>query len=164
TELGVWLYDGNTQTWTEENDKMGRVPVHSLRFQATKSFGCEVLYAGTHGRGIYRSTDFLVAGCEGIFPDDTVAIERLNPISQLQLYPNPMRQKSVLQITLIETSDVGLQVFDLQGRMLRHQELGELAARTHKIEVERGGLIAGNYVVVLSSGDKRVSKKLVIVD
>lgn len=164
TELGVWLYDVNTQTWTEENDKMGRVPVHSLRFQSIKSFGCEALYAGTHGRGIYRSIDFLLAGCEGIFPDDTVGIEGLNPISQIQLYPNPMRQKSVLEITLIETTDVSLQIFDLQGRSVRHRELGELAARKHKIEVERGELIAGNYVVVLFSGDKRVSKKLMIVD
>lgn len=162
TELGVWQYDADTQTWTEENDKMGRVPVHSLKLEQTKAVGCEVLYAGTHGRGIYRSTHLLLPGCAGIFPDDTVAIETLDAISQIQLYPNPMRQKSILEIVLLEKTEVNLQIFDLQGRMLRDQKLGELEARKHEIEVERGDLIAGNYLVVLSSGKGRVAKKLVV--
>ncbi len=160
TELGVWAYDESTQTWTEENEKMGRVPVHSLQFEMVKVVGCEILYAGTHGRGIYRSTDFTLSGCGEIFPDDTVSIERLNPISQIQLYPNPMRQKSILDFTLIEKADVNLQIFDLQGRIIRHRELGVLEAYTHKIEIERGELVAGNYLVMLYSGNKKVSKKL----
>ncbi|MFK7905742.1 MAG: T9SS type A sorting domain-containing protein, partial [Chitinophagales bacterium] len=162
TELGIWLYDISTQTWTEENGKTGRVPVHSLRFQTVANPGCEVLYAGTHGRGVYRSTDFLLPGCGDIFPEDTVGIEPLNQISQIQLYPNPMLEKSTLEITLLETTDLKLQIFDLQGRMVRQQNLGELAARNHKIEIERGDLIAGNYVVILYAGKKLVSKKLIV--
>jgi len=160
TELGIWLYDANTQTWTEENDKMGRVPVHSLRFQTIMSPSCEVLYAGTHGRGIYRTTDFTLQGCT--IPADTVGIQPLNQISQVQLYPNPMLEKSILEITLLETTNLNLQIFDLQGRIVRQQNLGELAARNHKIEVERGDLIAGNYVVILYAGKKLVSKKLIV--
>ncbi|MEZ4883633.1 MAG: T9SS type A sorting domain-containing protein [Chitinophagales bacterium] len=164
TELGIWMYDENTQTWTEENGSMGRVPVHSLRFQQVKAAHCGVLYAGTHGRGIYRSTDFLLPDCEDIFPGDTVGIEHLNQISQLQLYPNPMSKKSTLEVTLIEAADLQLQIFDLQGRIVRQQYLGELAAHNHKIDIQRGDLVAGEYVVVLQSKNGRASKKMLVKD
>ncbi|MGB0930615.1 MAG: hypothetical protein ACPGVB_07555, partial [Chitinophagales bacterium] len=136
TELGIWLYNISEGTWTEENGIMGRVPVHSVRSELMKSAGCDVLYAGTHGRGIYRSTTFTLQGCDTTieFPDYELinSIDDLSDrISQIEVFPNPMVHQSKLQITLTESTDLTLRIIDLQGRVVRNQALGELAARTH---------------------------------
>lgn len=167
TELGIWLYDAASQTWTEENDNMGRVPVHSLRFELMKSAGCDVLYAGTHGRGIYRSTNFTLQGCDTTieFPDYELinSIDDLSDrISQIDVFPNPMVQHSKLQITLTESTNLTLRIIDLQGRVVRNQDLGQLAARTHTIDIEKGDLVAGTYVVMLNDGNKQITKKLMV--
>ncbi len=167
TELGVWMYDAVSKNWTEENGIMGRVPVHSLRLELMKAAGCDVLYAGTHGRGMYRSTTFTLQGCDTTidFPDYELinGIEDLSDrITQIDLFPNPMQQQSKLQITLTEATDLTLRIIDIQGRVVRNEVLGELAARTHTIELERGDLVAGTYVVMLNAGNKQVTKKLMV--
>ena len=162
TEFGVWMYDALSKTWTEENGAMGRVPVHSLRFQQMGQVGCEVLYAGTHGRGIFRSTDFTLSSCptDLNLPDYTDIEDFGETISEIKLYPNPMVQNSTLEITLTEITDLSLRIFDLQGRVVRDETLGELAPRTHQLNIEKGDLVAGTYVVMLHAGDKQVTKKL----
>ncbi|MEZ4884467.1 MAG: T9SS type A sorting domain-containing protein [Chitinophagales bacterium] len=167
TELGVWLYDAVSKTWTEENGIMGRVPVHSLRFEQMGNIGCNVLYAGTHGRGMYRSTNFTLLGCdtELAFPSyelPTVIEDLSDRISQIELFPNPMVAQSTLKITLLEATDLTLRIFDLQGRVVRNQPLGELAARTHSFDIEKGSLVAGTYIVMLNAGNKQVTKKLLV--
>ncbi len=167
TELGVWLYDANTKTWTEENGIMGRVPVHSLRFEIMNSAGCEVLYAGTHGRGMYRSTTYTLLGCDTTidFPDYEFEtdIEDFNgQITEVKVFPNPMVTQSKVEITLTETTDLTLRIFDLQGRVVRNEYLGELSAQTHSVEIEKGDLASGTYVMMLSSGSKQISKKLMV--
>lgn len=167
TELGVWLYDNNTKTWTEENDLMGRVPVHSLRLELMGSAGCDVLYAGTHGRGMYRSTTFTLQGCDTdlnfpVYELPTNVEDFGDRISSINLFPNPMVQQSKLQITLTEATELTLRIINLQGQVIRNEVLGELAARTHTIEIDRGDLVAGNYVVMLNSGNKQVAKKLLV--
>ena len=159
TELGIWQYDAATQTWAEQNDKMGRVPVHSLRFQQMGSVGCDVLYAGTHGRGIYRTTDFTLAGCN----TDIVGIEALeNQISDIHLFPNPMKSSSSLVFDLEENTDLTLKIFDFQGRVVRREYLGLLTAQKHQFQIEKKDLIAGLYMVVLQSGSQQISRKLMV--
>ncbi len=159
TELGVWQYDGTSQTWTENNGIMGRVPVHSLRFEQMGPVGCEVLYAGTHGRGIYRTTDFTLSGCN----TEIVGIESLEEqISKFNLFPNPMNSYSDLEFTLTEATILTMQVFDLQGRVVQQQELGKMTAQSHRIRIEKGTLNSGIYYILLRSGNKQMGRKLVV--
>ncbi len=160
TELGLWQYDFTTQTWTEENGIMGRVPIHSLKFQQMGDIGCDVLYAATHGRGMYRTTDFTFGNCD---TEIAVGISDLeNQISSLQLFPNPLQSQSQLELTLEETIDLTLRIYDLQGQLVRHQDLGEMAARKHQVLIERKDLKSGLYLVVLQSGKRQMSRKLLI--
>ncbi len=159
TELGVWQYDGTSQTWTENNGIMGRVPVHSLRFEQMGPVGCEVLYAGTHGRGIYRTTDFTLAGCN----TDIVGIDSLEEqVSSFQLFPNPMETHSHLKFNLTEPTALTLQIFDLQGRVVHKQNMGILTAQSHQILIEKGELTSGIYYVQLQSGNKQMGQKLLV--
>ncbi len=165
TELGVWQYNAAAKTWTEENGIMGRTPVHSLRFQTMKAVGCEVLYAGTHGRGMFRTVDFAFPTCDTSL--DTIIYETNidkfeDQVSEIKLFPNPMVANSTLELTLTETTDLTLRIMSLQGQIVRNQHLGELAARTHKIQLDKNNLVAGTYIVMLVSGDKYISKKLMV--
>jgi len=159
TELGIWQYDFAAQTWTEENGIMGRVPVHSLQFEQMGEISCNVLYAATHGRGMYRTTDFTFGNCD----TEIVGIASLeDQITSLQLFPNPLQSHSNLEITLNETTDLTLQIFDLQGQMVRHQDLGEMTARKHRILIEKEDLRTGLYLVILQSGKRQMSRKLMV--
>lgn len=167
TELGIWQYNAAAKTWTEENGIIGRTPVHSLRFQTMKAVGCEVLYAGTHGRGMFRTVDFAFPTCDTKL--DTIIYENItnidkfeDQVSEIKIYPNPMVANSTLELTLAETTDLTLRILSLQGQVVRNQHLGELEARTHQIRLDKNDLVAGNYVVMLVSGDKFISKKLIV--
>ena len=53
TELGIWTYSKDYDCWTEQNTGIGRYPVYSLKVEHMNQVGCKVIYAGTHGRGIF---------------------------------------------------------------------------------------------------------------
>ncbi|MGB0931368.1 MAG: T9SS type A sorting domain-containing protein, partial [Chitinophagales bacterium] len=160
TELGIWQYDFAAQTWTEENGIMGRVPVHSLQFEQMREISCNVLYAATHGRGMYRTTDFTFGSCDTEIAVGIASLE--DQITSLQLFPNPLQSHSNLEIVLNETTDLTLRIFDLQGQMVRQQSLGEMTARKHSIRIEKRDLRTGMYLVMLQSGKRQMSRKLMV--
>ncbi len=163
TELGIWEYDVAATTWTEENDQIGRVPVHNLQFEEQLLFvGCEVLYAATHGRGVYRTTDFTFPTCDtsiGVGIDNSSA-----GISSLELFPNPMQENSRLEFHLTKATELILKIFDYQGKVVHSESLGKRNIGGHSLTLEGRSLnlSGGIYLVSLEGEGQRLSRKLVI--
>ena len=56
TEFGVWSTT-NGSNWIVEDDGMPIVPCHMLRQQYLPGVNKGIIYVGTHGRGIFKSSN-----------------------------------------------------------------------------------------------------------
>ncbi|MGB1207017.1 MAG: T9SS type A sorting domain-containing protein [Chitinophagales bacterium] len=174
TELGVWLgqREGDTFTWTPQNNGLGNVPVFRVR---QEPFGqevdiatpdCQIIYIATHGKGLYRSTSFTYSTCDtdidaGFLGEN----ETQNLIANvgLNLYPNPASEQVTISFDVkkaIPTANIML--FDLQGRLMLEQKADALAIGKHTTTLNISNIAKGNYVIVLMTEKGKVSKKLTI--
>ncbi len=165
TELGVWSYNKNTDCWTEQNAGMGRVPVHRVRLEDMNVVGCKVLYIGTHGRGIFRSTTLTSSFCapevtelpeyDTGFTTDVGEIDNnsTKEAFNINVFPNPVQVQATVEIQLPTTTQLILTVFDLQGKQVQQIDLGQRNAGKHNINWTREGLPTGTYLMRFQTAD-----------
>jgi len=177
TEYGIWGTDNISAvspSWTDENNVAGEndaaadyVPVYMLR-QQTKPNGwiAEInsdsgirnhghIWAGTHGRGIFKTT--LYEGPVGIKPDPEITSEPL-----LELYPNPSSDYANINFSLNQATNVSVYVFDMQGKIVEHMKLDNLNAGNHHHSFSVQNLKSGIYIVKLDAGDYQKLSKIVV--
>lgn len=66
-------------------------------------------------------------------------------------YPNPFNPATRIAFDLPRATEVKLNVFDVNGRLVRELRHGNLAAGSHAIEFDGGGLPSGVYLYRLSA-------------
>lgn len=162
TEYGVWYTDNGGDTWTEANNgEMPRVPVFDLRQQ---KFGLDiaensgVVYAGTHGMGVFR-TDYLgtVTGL------DDLADMNKPMLSGLKVYPNPVAgDLARVEFNLAQNSEVSHKIYTLTGQLVasegkRHFDAG----RKQTLNLDISSLPAGAYIVIVEAGDATQTGKFI---
>jgi hypothetical protein len=154
--MGFWdSYDGGT-TWTEQNGGIVvREPIYRLRQQTYLSDQCYALYAGTHGRGMWRCTTITAeqATCT-VVPLGISSPTEMAYNNAMLLYPNPMDDKGKVMIELAEPSDVTLRVVDMTGRILQETLHSHLSEGANTLDLNTSSLSDGSYLVVarLSKG------------
>ena len=67
------------------------------------------------------------------------------PLKLLGAQPNPFRRMTTLRFSLPQASRVGLSVYDLQGRVVMHRDLGQRAAGDQSYSLDATGLGSGLY-------------------
>lgn len=166
TELGIWTYNSVGQCWQEQNAGLGRVPVYRLRFEDVRQVGCKILYAGTHGRGILRSTDFTIAGfCDTSLPDGgTPTGLANNPTASLhtvKVMPNPMKEQTTIEVNLAKVENAILAIYDMKGSKIKELPIENTIGK-QAITLTREGLTAGIYIVSLQTDNEQVTAKLIV--
>jgi minor extracellular serine protease Vpr len=79
-------------------------------------------------------------------------------------FPNPWRGGTTVIFRLPETGRATLTLYDLLGREVGRLIDDHFEAGPHWHRIERQGLAAGVYLVVLRSGSERSARRVVIVD
>lgn len=124
-----------------------------------------VVYIGTHGRGVFRTTSFN----DSSIPSDVTAIPDFDftslddlkfEISGVKVYPNPMVGQSNIELTLNEETDITLKVFDLQGRLIKQIEDARLNVGKHNYPLS--DLTPGTYVVVARTAKQKMTEKVLV--
>ena len=164
TEFGVWSTDDVGQTWTNQTDGIQGVPTFAMRQQTwnweNNPWGPSyiqnpnVIYAGTHGRGIFR-TESLV----GIAP---IANGSDAAADALTLMPNPANTQSVVRFDLRKAGDVTLNMYATDGKRVLTVTRKNLAATTQNIPVDVSDLDAGTYIVEVRSAEKSLTARMVV--
>ena len=166
TEFGVMATDDGGTTWTFENTGLDKVPTFQVRQQRwtwnTNPYGPDyltnqgVIYAGTHGRGAFRSETFLsVADRPGVAGGSAV-------IGDLSFFPNPAQVQTTVVFDYAERREVVITVFDLNGRAVRTQRAASFGQGRNRIEIGVTDLATGTYVVELRSGSVKRTGRLVV--
>ncbi|MEM6804420.1 MAG: choice-of-anchor Q domain-containing protein, partial [Bacteroidota bacterium] len=75
--------------------------------------------------------------------------EGLNPEAEtFKLFPNPITSHSLLEVHLLQTDQVSIEMFDIQGRKLKEIYQGELQAnQVYRFPFKKGKLAQGLYVI-----------------
>ena len=160
TELGVWGSTDLGQNWTEENAGMVSVPTFKLLQRKLYNADCKVIYAGTHGRGIFRTTTLTKSGCNLVAG---IKNPKPAPVSMMEVYPNPVYDKAFVEFELKNSNEpVNLLVVDVMGRTYRNEKLTNLHAGANKIEVSFDNIAAGVYLLTLQTGKSSESKRVFV--
>lgn len=148
TEFGIYATDNGGDDWVYSAENTGGAsgvgaPVFDMKQQwrgespwiVPSNQGC--IYAGTHGRGIFRSDLFLGSDEEEVVIDE--------PAANLLVFPNPTSQ-GVLNVQSDRIKgQVQVELFDLMGRVVLQEQLGGYAGAT--VDVDVSGLPSGTYIV-----------------
>lgn len=170
TDAGIFTTDdissGANTVWIQENSGLATVPVFDLvqdravRFDL-KSDGNSYdgsIYAGTHGRGIYKST----STANLISNEEQSPVRIDNDIKSLNIFPNPANDFVKVGLDLENTSNVLITVRDISGRLVKTQNYKKLNQDVEEVELSLGGLKSGNYIITVQIGNDVKSGKLMI--
>lgn len=180
SRYGIWYSkkSGGTYTWESQAGGLGDVPVFALRqepmareaSEPSDNWRCQILYAGTHGRGMFRTTTFTDENIdESVYAlpdfeiDPNVGVEETsNPLSTLKVYPNPVVDQATIEFNLNQSANVYLNIFDIQGKLVSQKAQGMMQAGKHTFQIEAGELASGNYVISIATDTEKIAQKIIV--
>lgn len=160
TETGVWSSDNafaadpSAVKWYPENSVIGNVPVFMIRQQTlppNKTNFTGYIYAGTHGKGIWKSGSQKVLGVEN--GSKHLAVKT-------SVYPNPAKEFTTVSFSLAKTSNVNIKVFSLDGKEVISNQLNRTVGN-HTFLLDLSELETGTYLVQVQNQDMNEVKKIV---
>lgn len=172
TEFGVYSTTDITAanpSWYDENETFDYVATYHLRQQYHRNGWIHEInrdsgvrnhghvWAGTHGRGIFRTKQF--AGPVNIEP---ITVEDRIEQSNISTFPNPAVDNVNLVITLENSADVQIQIFDLQGKVVRGLQYGNLPKGKSTKQVNISDFNAGVYVVRMRADNEMHTTRFIV--
>jgi len=161
TEYGIWYSGDNGETWSEANNgEMVRVPVFDLRQQKREPWNVSnsgVVYAGTHGRGVFKSSYLLTpTSVEDI-------VEEVPVLNELRVFPNPVTSRASVSFDLGTTADIEMYIYSIDGRLIEaFQEQRVGSGINRQIDFDASDYAIGQYILQLRVGDDWNSAKFVV--
>lgn len=164
TEHGIWQTIDGGENWTVEN--LGMVstadgvasPVFSMEQQWhmpmewSEVTNNGAIYAGTHGRGIFRSDTYLGT-------DDTPFAEAVSQ-RNLLVFPNPAEGEAVTVRLGEGWSQPTLRLYDMNGRPVR--TVSPQRTVGGQVEVSVGDLAPGLYIITAEEGQHIESARVIV--
>ena len=186
TEDGVFKAASvNNPSWSEYGDFRG-VPVTSM-YQVTCDYPVvqytghdgvtEVLYVfprtkwskamyfGTYGRGIFMDSTYVVDHTNEIVPPEIyLDIPSVSSVgdNSVRFYPNPAVNRSTMEITVGQAGKASMRIYDLSGKMIYSENLGNLTEGVHTRTIDCQALPHGMYLVNVVIGSQRATSKLIV--
>jgi len=163
TEFGAYGTENNLSgsvQWDPLINETGVVPVTDVR-QQWRPWGGEVknpgvVYLGTFGRGIWKSDD--VVGLNEIEGEDIEDVQ----LSNLIVYPNPLSDNGSIKFELGISSDVEINIYNLQGKIVRTMNTKNISKGEHSISFNASEFAAGTYIVSLTANGSREITKFIV--
>jgi hypothetical protein len=168
TEYGVFSTEditASSPTWVPNNDELGPIPVFDITQQWREwedGLGNGIrrvgnpgaIYACTFGRGIWRADELLSTPDHYNFSTDK--------LSKVKLFPNPSNDNTNITFNLNNSSDVSIQIFDLQGKLVKTvYNNTKLYVGEHNVNFNISDLQLGTYIVLLNTNSERKVVKFI---
>ena len=165
TEKGIYRTTSiSSPNWIADAENMGNVPVIGLKQQTMKLADEEyaegihntgIIYAATYGRGVFRCENYKHSNV-GV-GENTTTVE-----ANVSIYPNPVRDCATISFEAAGSQAVSYQVFDLAGRMVQSETMGNFAEGSHNHSIDLGNLGAGSYILRVTQGQRVSTAKFVV--
>jgi len=80
------------------------------------------------------------------------------------VFPNPLNNKTTIKFQLHESDNVKLKVYNYMGECIATLfDKTANAGQVYKIEFDTKKLSAGTYFITLKTGNRQVTKKMVVI-
>jgi hypothetical protein len=160
TEYGIYYTSDITATNVKWIPQMPNliVPVYMLTQQTNYEEGVSnygVIFAATHGRGIWKTADFLTT-------EDNRNVVNINKFSTINIFPNPVAENAHIAYTQEENADVIVRIFDIKGSVVKIVNLQNQHAGYNKIDVNCDDLKNGVYMLSIVAGKQKLNSKFII--
>ena len=169
TEYGVFTTEDITAAsvnWVQENKGLANVPVFDLDQQLTIRYDLKPLtdhegaiYAGTHGRGIFRTTSASVIDYIGIKEPEAIAEQIETKV--LNVYPNPAKSVINVELSLEGRTDVTINIRSITGQQVKNVKYTNLTKDIESLEIPVNNLATGTYVITMQKGSEVISGKFI---
>lgn len=133
--------------------------VFPTSFTNTKLPGA--IYAATHGKGLFAFLGDTIAENKNVIGIKENIIT-INEKPSLKAYPNPASNTTTLEYNLTQASQVTLQVYDMNSRLVSSLEKGRQSAGTHTQQINIQNLKAGIYMVRIITNNSTSTTKLIV--
>lgn len=162
TEFGLFTSTDGGDSWVESNQGANRIPVYEIRQYMHKVYEDDKIYlegpyfyAGSHGRGVFRTqSQNLVLSEQEVIEDDAA-----QPLA-LRVYPNPAQNQIRLGWEAQQpASPVQLSVYNQAGQQVRR--LKRNAAELQDMELDISQLEPGGYIIHLQQGEETHSGRFI---
>ncbi|MCB0794467.1 MAG: T9SS type A sorting domain-containing protein [Flavobacteriales bacterium] len=167
TEWGVMGTDDGGASWTFQTNGMPRVPVFALRQQTwtwdSNPYGPDyvtnpyVIYAGTHGRGAFKTETFLSLPPS---PSSTGSNEESG--LAVSVFPNPVAMDATVAFSLDGRNDVSITIYDMKGSVVRNERPTSYGPGEHRVTMNVADLLNGTYMVEVRAEGKRSVGRFVV--
>ena len=94
--------------------------------------------------------------------DITTDIDEISTISDFKIYPNPTDNVAHIAMNLIESNAVTIEVVNLLGKVVYSEEMGNLPAGKHLIDVDAASIGTGLYLFNIYIGGQKVTERVSI--
>ena len=78
------------------------------------------------------------------------------------MYPNPVRDAAKVCFELNDNASVSYQVYDISGRMVKNERMGNYGQGKHEVNLSVDGLAKGAYVLRLNAGAQTSTVKFMV--
>lgn len=145
TDAGVYISEDQGMQWEILGQGLPKVVVSDLSYHAPTA----TLVAGTYGRSMYQLQ------VEELLNSAEIPAVTLN----LKAFPNPFQDRTQIVLTIEEKLEIAIQIFDLNGRLIKTLHQGILPGGAHQFDFETDRP-AGSYICRIWS--PRGSKSLLL--
>jgi hypothetical protein len=81
-------------------------------------------------------------------------------LNGVSVYPNPANASANLELNLLNSDNVTVEMFDMTGKLISSENKGELAAGQHIMSLNTANLSNGMYFVKITAGTSVVTTKV----
>ncbi len=162
TEFGVYATEnasGGATDWVNVSGDFGDSPIFDMgqnwRTWDEGSKRPGEIYIGSHGRGIWSTDAFLNLPTH----NDNLAKDKFIP--NINLYPNPLKEGGTVEFDLAANEDVTLQIFNLNGQVVRQVTETNLQKGKNQISFNADDLPRGTYILRLNSNSMSETTKFI---
>ena len=144
--IGTSAGDSDVVNWTD-NGLNNSITHQGLSLNEFQEYFFSI--RAKNGAGLYRDVS-----TDGQWFVLTLGLEELGDV-QIQVYPNPFKEQ--LEVQLKKEQPTSLTLYDIGGKLVFEQEISQSST----IDLTPFHLSSGNYNLIITSGDKSYTFKLI---
>ncbi len=109
-------------------------------------------------------TDGIAVGDSNWFTEDgtSAIIQTSVKTMDLSTYPNPFNEYTTVHFNLEQGAAVSVILTDITGKVVEKYNAGNYAAGAHSINIEKGDLTSGLYILTIEAGTEVGREKLIV--
>lgn len=165
TEYGIFSCSditASSATWADESNNAGiaNVSVYMLTQQLHENVWLHgvsnhgYIYAGTHGRGIWKSESNKGPVSVPTIADNSRSLE-------INIYPNPVKDNATIKINSLSNSRALVNIYDVQGKNVYSNSVNTTIGN-NLLNVNVSSLTKGTYFVNVNIDGQKVSSKMLV--